>query len=366
MGSATEQAENKAEWTTAYINDLPDSAFAYIESGGEKDGEGKTTPRSKRHFPHHNAEGGVDLPHLRNALARAPQSSFGDRALPHLKRHASSAGVGKEDDGMLEYKTWAGELKAITTGNGGFEGYGSLLGIRDEGGDIVDPGAYLRTLEYFKHHGFIADGHNWNSVSMGAIGTVVDAIEDSQGLFIRTEYHSTPHAQAARTVALERLARGKSVGLSIGYGVAPDGFYYGDDGARHLTDVKVYEVSQVNVPMLREAGLTAVKGFGLSFEDHSDNVRVAVTEWLERARSGLDVRLKDGRKITEARRQRMAVVKDSLLANAAEVDALLLETEPKAKEPAADDQPKTISADLAALKARFLELAAMHPVEITL
>ena len=82
----------KAEWTTAYINDLPDSSFAYVEPGEKEDG--KTTPRSKRHFPHHNAEGTIDLPHLRNALARAPQSPFGPKAMPHLRRHASAEGVG--------------------------------------------------------------------------------------------------------------------------------------------------------------------------------------------------------------------------------------------------------------------------------
>ena len=36
---------------------------------------GKTTPRSKRHFPYKDAAGKVDLPHLRNAIARIPQSN---------------------------------------------------------------------------------------------------------------------------------------------------------------------------------------------------------------------------------------------------------------------------------------------------
>lgn len=66
----------KAVWTTAYVNALPDSAFLYIEPGGEKDSEGKTTPRSLRHFPYKDASGAVDLPHLRNALARIPQSNL--------------------------------------------------------------------------------------------------------------------------------------------------------------------------------------------------------------------------------------------------------------------------------------------------
>lgn len=62
-----------AVWSTAYINDLPDSSFAWIEPGGQKDSEGKTTPRSLRHYPYKDANGKVDLPHLRNALSRHAQ-----------------------------------------------------------------------------------------------------------------------------------------------------------------------------------------------------------------------------------------------------------------------------------------------------
>jgi len=83
----------ESKWTTAYINDLPDSSFAYVEAG-DKDEDGKTTPRSKRHFPYKDADGSIDLPHLRNALARAPQSPFGDKAMPKLRAAAKSAGVG--------------------------------------------------------------------------------------------------------------------------------------------------------------------------------------------------------------------------------------------------------------------------------
>lgn len=63
----------KAKWSTSQINDLPDSCFLYIKPGGKKDEEGKTVPRSLRMFPYKNADGEIDLPHLRNALARLGQ-----------------------------------------------------------------------------------------------------------------------------------------------------------------------------------------------------------------------------------------------------------------------------------------------------
>lgn len=87
------------EWTTEYINDLPDSCFAYIEPGGTKDGEGKTAPRSLRHLPYKDKDGKVDLPHLRNALARLPQTNLPEaakaEALKVLEAAAREYGVGE-------------------------------------------------------------------------------------------------------------------------------------------------------------------------------------------------------------------------------------------------------------------------------
>jgi hypothetical protein len=65
-----------AVWTTKYINNLPDSAFLYIKPGGQKDADGKTVPRTLRYFPYKDAGGNIDLPHLRNAIARIPQSDL--------------------------------------------------------------------------------------------------------------------------------------------------------------------------------------------------------------------------------------------------------------------------------------------------
>ena len=65
-----------AEWPTRYKNDLPDSAFLYIEAGGKKDSEGKIKPRSLRHFPYKDMDGKVDRAHILNAIARIPQALF--------------------------------------------------------------------------------------------------------------------------------------------------------------------------------------------------------------------------------------------------------------------------------------------------
>src|SRR5262249_5265430 len=95
--TASEEDVDKAEWDTAFINNLADGDFAYIEPGGSKDGEGKTTPRGLRHLPY-KAHGKVDAAHLRNALARLPVTSLSAeakaKARSKLEAAARSAGVG--------------------------------------------------------------------------------------------------------------------------------------------------------------------------------------------------------------------------------------------------------------------------------
>jgi len=87
----------EAEWSSEYINNLPDKAFAVITKGGEKDEQGKTMPRTLRHLPHHNMQGDLDIAHLRNALARLPQTDLSPderaEAKRHLCAHAKQSGM---------------------------------------------------------------------------------------------------------------------------------------------------------------------------------------------------------------------------------------------------------------------------------
>lgn len=72
------------EWSRGRIERLPDSAFAVVEIA--EDG------KKLRHLPHHNEQGGVDVPHLRAALSRLGQVKWLDpsneaAARRHLEEH---------------------------------------------------------------------------------------------------------------------------------------------------------------------------------------------------------------------------------------------------------------------------------------
>jgi hypothetical protein len=99
------------------INNLPDGAFLYIEPGGSRDSEGRTTPRTLRHFPYRDASGAVDLPHLRNALSRIPQSNLPADVKARLTRKAqrilqAQGGEAASSEGDT---TMSEELKVIAT-----------------------------------------------------------------------------------------------------------------------------------------------------------------------------------------------------------------------------------------------------------
>jgi len=93
------QASNvtMAVWDTAFINDLPDAAFAIILPGGEKDDTGKTKPRTLRKLPHHNKnvknpneDSTIDYAHLINAIQRLPQTNMPSDAKEKARKHLES------------------------------------------------------------------------------------------------------------------------------------------------------------------------------------------------------------------------------------------------------------------------------------
>ena len=115
-GENTISANNiaEAQWTAAYVNNLPDSSFAVISSGGSKDKSGRTSPRSLRHLPYKDTNGAIDLAHLRNALARLSQTNLTNdekaKAQSTLNAAAKKAGVGESQGNLSDHivESWSG------------------------------------------------------------------------------------------------------------------------------------------------------------------------------------------------------------------------------------------------------------------
>lgn len=200
-------------------------------------------------------------------------------------------------------------------GAGSFAGYASVFGDLDSQGDIVVRGAYTKTLPQFLERGFIAWGHDWNT----PVATIRDAVEDDRGLLITADFHSDDVSQRARRVTVERLGRGKFMGLSIGYQTRDAEM---TDNARLLKDIELFETSLVTVPALASAGVTDAKA-------------AAPADWLDAAEAWLTLEreCKAGQpQLSASRRERLSSLRSALNDLGAELDALLEETAPRDRE----------------------------------
>lgn len=156
----------------------------------------------------------------------------------------------------IERKTQ--DFKEVTiessSSNGSIHGVLSSFGNVDSYKDTIIPGAYKETIPDFLQNGFLSWSHAWNI----PVGTISDAKEVDSGLYIAADFHGTDAAQQARQIASERLARGKTMGLSIGY--EPQKATQRDDGVRELRQIKLYEAGLVMVPADSHALVADVKG----------------------------------------------------------------------------------------------------------
>lgn len=127
------------------------------------------------------------------------------------------------------------------------EGYASLFGKADNGGDVVERGAYAASLDKLK-----ADGRGvkmlWQHDPTQPIGVWDEVREDETGLFVKGRLLGDVE-KAREAAAL--LAAGAIDGLSIGYRTVKA--TKTNKGQRLLSELELWEVSLVTFPMLPEA-----------------------------------------------------------------------------------------------------------------
>ena len=134
--------------------------------------------------------------------------------------------------------------------DGTFKGYASLFGVKDQGGDIVMPGAFDGSLATSRRVRMLRD-HDPGKV----IGkwTVIRA--DDRGLYVEGKlFLDTAGGKEAYVL----LKEGGLEGLSIGYRSKRA---KRTNAGRELHEVELWEVSVVTFPMLEEASVSDVKSY---------------------------------------------------------------------------------------------------------
>jgi HK97 family phage prohead protease len=148
----------------------------------------------------------------------------------------------------LERKSFALKLDAPPDDEGRFSGYAAVFGNVDQGNDLIEPGAFTKTLSENPDVPIL-----WAHDPDEPIGVSASMAEDGKGL--RVEGQLAMDVQRARELhSLMKI--GAIKGLSIGYRTVQRSF---KGAVRHLQELKLGEFSLVTFPMNTLAGVDDVK-----------------------------------------------------------------------------------------------------------
>ena len=156
---------------------------------------------------------------------------------------------------MKEIKSFPFKLDALNDA-GEFSGYASTFGAVDLGGDVIEKGAYTKTLKESQGRIPILDHHD----PTRQIGWNVQAHEDERGLFVRGLLDLNVRAARERQ-SLMKMAQsiGGRTGLSIGFRTIKEEPDRKRPNIRRLKEVQLIEYSVVTFPMNPQAGVVSVK-----------------------------------------------------------------------------------------------------------
>jgi HK97 family phage prohead protease len=157
--------------------------------------------------------------------------------------------------------TSAVEWKSIGA-EGELEGYASVFGNIDEGGDVVERGAFKKTLADRRQSGQPWPLTTDHDLSVdGIVGSITYAEEDAYGLKVRAKFSGIERAQDVR----RRMVEGHLRGLSFSYQVVRSrvGTLAGK-AVRYLAEVRLFEVAATAYPMNQLALASAKSGPGVA------------------------------------------------------------------------------------------------------
>lgn len=150
----------------------------------------------------------------------------------------------------MEKKRIPLQIKSLQ--NREFEGYGSIFGNTDLGGDVVAKGAFTRSLKKYGGNGSLPLMF-WAHDPAQVPGKWLEMSEDTNGLYVKGMLADTQLGNEVRTL----LGMGAVRGLSIGYQTVDQD--YTKDGVRVIKDAELWEVSVVSLPMNPLATVEHVK-----------------------------------------------------------------------------------------------------------
>lgn len=140
-----------------------------------------------------------------------------------------------------------------------FEGYASTFGNMDLVGDIIEPGAFRKTITERGPNGANKIKVLWEHSA--PFGMPVEMREDANGLYVVGKASDTVENKDRLTYMAEGVVDSMSIGFSIPQGKS---WWEEDEDApwgmvRHITEAKLYEFSPVMFPANEQAAIANVR-----------------------------------------------------------------------------------------------------------
>lgn len=155
----------------------------------------------------------------------------------------------------VEVKSFELEIKDADS-NGMIRGYASTFGNVDLGMDVVDKGAFKKSIKESKGLFPILADHD----PQKQIGWNLRAEEDEKGLYVEGKIDLNVQAGREKfSLAKTAMEAGAKMGLSIGYMTIKAEPDRDKPMVRHLKELKLFEYSIVTFPMNTSAMITAIK-----------------------------------------------------------------------------------------------------------
>lgn len=146
------------------------------------------------------------------------------------------------------------KIKSVSE-TGEFTGYGSIFGVKDSDSDIVEPGAFTKSLEKWSEKQSLP-ALLWQHKHDEPIGIYTKMQEDESGLYVEGRLLIDDDPVAKRAHA--HLKAGSVTGLSIGYALKEYDWDKTKD-AYLLKEIDLWEVSLVTFPANDQARIDEVK-----------------------------------------------------------------------------------------------------------
>ena len=143
-----------------------------------------------------------------------------------------------------------GQISDIDENLGIVKGYGSVFGNKDSDNDVIEKGAYRRTI---KNNGSRVKYLYQHDITK-PIGKMKELYEDEKGLVFVAEVPKTTFGNEV----LELMKYGVIDENSVG--IMPVKKDYDEDGVRVIKEAKLYEISAVTIAANDEAKILEVKG----------------------------------------------------------------------------------------------------------